>query len=114
MGESENVGVIHCFRCDPCGYLSSTSKLLCPQCGRPGTIVEEKVERGVVLDFVPVAYPPENLKHLGSYVSVLVKLDNGCSLFGIVLEEPNRIEVGKVVVPSRFNFQTKEFFFKPL
>jgi uncharacterized OB-fold protein len=114
MDEKENVGVIRCFRCDQCRHVSGSPKLFCPQCGHPGTMVEEKVQKGVILDFVLVAYPPENLKHVGSYVSVLVKLDNGCSLFGIVSEEPNRVEVGKVVIPSQFNFQTKEFFFKPL
>ena len=47
--------------------------------------LKEGVTRGEVVDFVPIAYPPENLKQLGEYVSVLVKLDRrvsdlrGCS-----------------------------------
>lgn len=114
MDEKERVGVIRCFRCESCGHLSVAPKLFCPHCGRPGTMVDEKAEKGVIVDFVPVGYPPDNLKQLGSYVSVLVKLDNGCSLFGIVLEEPNRVEVGKVVIPSELNSQTKAFFFKTL
>lgn len=114
MAKNEHVQIICCFRCDQCGYLSIAPKLCCPKCGRPGRMVEEKVKKGVIIDFVPITYPPENLKHLGSYVSVLVKLDNGCSIFGIVLEDQNRVEVGKVVFPSQFNFQTKEFFFKIL
>ena len=69
-------------------------------------------EKGEVVDFVPVAYPPENLKHLGAYVSVLVKFENGCQLFGIVLENPNNVKIGTPVVVSSFNPQTKELCFK--
>ena len=77
-------------------------------------VVLESVEKGEVVDFVPVAYPPENLKHLDSYVSVLVKLDNGCQIFGIVLENPDQVKIGISVRVSNFNHQTKELFFKPL
>jgi uncharacterized OB-fold protein len=76
--------------------------------------VQEGVKRGEIVDFVPVAYPPENLKQLGSYVSVLVKLDNGCQIFGIVLENPDLVKIGTPVAVSNFNQQTKELFFKTI
>ncbi len=75
-------------------------------------IAHESAEGGRILDFVPIAYPPENLKHLGSYVSVLVKLDDGCRLFGIVLENPDHVKIGTPVMVSSFNPQTKEVLFK--
>ena len=74
--------------------------------------LKEGVTSGEVVDFVPIAYPPENLKQLGSYVSVLVKLDNGCQIFGIVAEDPKSIKIGTSVLVSSFNDQTRELFFK--
>ena len=103
-----------CFTCNHCGYRSGILKAVCPQCGSEGLVVQEGGKRGEVVDFVPVAYPPENLKHLGSYVSVLVKLDNGCQIFGIVLENPDLVKIGTPVTVSSFNHQTKELFFKTI
>jgi uncharacterized OB-fold protein len=113
MGEFERL-LPPCFSCNHCGYRSGVLKAVCPQCGSEGMVVLESVEKGEVVDFVPVAYPPENLKHLGSYVSVLVKLDNGCQIFGIVLENPDQVTIGIPVSVSNFNRQTKELIFKPL
>ena len=112
MGEFEKL-LPPCFSCNHCGYRSGVLKAVCPQCGSEGMVVQEGVKRGEIVDFVPVAYPPENLKHLGSYVSVLVKLDNGCQIFGIVLESPDQVKIGIPVSVSNFNHQTKELFFKP-
>ena len=113
MGEFEKP-LPPCFRCNHCGYRSGILKAVCPQCGSEGMVAQEGVEKGEVVDFVPVAYPPENLKHLGSYVSVLVKLDNGCQIFGIVLENHDRVKIGIPVSIANFNHQTKELFFKLL
>ena len=103
-----------CFVCNHCGYRSGILKVVCPRCGREGMIAQEGVEKGEIVDLVPVGYPPENLKHLGSYVSVLVKLDNGCQIFGIVLDQPSHIKIGSPVTISSFNPLTKELFFKIL
>jgi len=114
MSEPENVQQPPCFRCHQCGYRSGIVKAICPQCGREGMVSEEGVKRGEVIDFVPVIYPPDNLKHLGSYVSVLVKLSNGCQIFGLVVENPELIGAGTPVAISRYNDQSKELIFKPL
>jgi len=114
MVEFQKSPLPRCFSCNHCGYHSSTFKAVCPKCGSAEVAVQEGVNRGKVIDFVPVSYPPENLKHLGQYVSVLVKLDNGCQIFGIVLEDPNQVKIGTPVLISRFNDQTKELFFKTL
>ena len=111
MGEFEKP-LPPCFRCNHCGYRSGILKAVCPQCGREGMVAQESVEKGEIVDFVPVAYPPENLKHLGSYVSVLVKLDNGCQIFGIVQDQPNHVNIGTSVTISSFNPETKELFFR--
>lgn len=114
MGEFEKLQLPPCFSCNHCGYRSGTFKAVCPNCGTGGMTVHEGATQGEIADFVPVAYPPENLKHLGEYVSVLVKLDNGCQIFGIVLDQPNHVKIGTPVAISSFNPQTKELFFKIL
>jgi uncharacterized OB-fold protein len=114
MVESERLRLPQWFNCNYCGFRSGTFKAVCPRCGREGMALKEGVARGVVADFVPIAYPPENLKQLGEYVSVLVKLDNGCQIFGIVLENRNRVKMGTPVTISSFNRETKELFFETL
>jgi uncharacterized OB-fold protein len=114
MVESEKLQLPHCFSCDRCGFRSGTFRAVCPKCGREGIALKEGVQNGAVVDFVPIAYPPENLKHLGEYVSVLVKLDNGCQIFGIVLENQKSIKIGTPVAISSFNQETKELFFEIL
>lgn len=99
------------FGCNHCGYRSSTFKAVCPQCGKKEIVILEQAKGGRVVDFVPVFFPPENLKHLGQYMSVLVKLDNGCQIFGILLRDPNNVKIGTPVVISSFNKETKELYF---
>ncbi|MBI2528953.1 MAG: hypothetical protein HYY95_10085 [Candidatus Rokubacteria bacterium] len=71
----------------------------------------EAATGGHVVDFVPVLYPPENLKGLGRYVSVLVRLDNGCQVFGVFRGDPERIRVGTPVVVSQGDAAEKVPFF---
>jgi len=114
MVESERLQLPQWFNCGYCGFRSGTFKAVCPKCGREGMALKEGVTRGEVVDFVPIAYPPENLKQLGEYVSVLVKLDNGCQIFGVVLENQKSIKIGTPVAISSFNQETKELFFEIL
>jgi len=101
-----------CYRCEKCGYHTAGYKPLCPQCGHAEMSQGEKTSTGKILDFVPVLYPPENLKDLGNYISLLVKLDNGCKMFGILMEDPERVNVGQKVIISKFNENTHELFFR--
>ncbi len=99
------------YGCNLCGYRSSTFKAVCPQCGNKEIVVLEGAKGGKVIEFVPVYFPPENLKNIGQYVSVLVQLDNGVKMFGIILDDPQKIRVGTPVVVSSFNKETKELYF---
>ncbi len=56
--------------------------------------------RGTVLDLVRIAYPPENLKHLGAYTSVLVALEGGGRVFGIVDGDAARVSAGQQVIAT--------------
>ncbi len=111
MSESQQ-NLPDCFSCGNCSYRTAGYKPLCPQCGQAKMVPMEATATGRIVDFVPVLYPPENLKHLGPYTSVLVRLDNGCNMFGIVRESPARIEIGQSVVISKFDAVSRELFFQ--
>jgi uncharacterized OB-fold protein len=100
------------YGCRSCGYRSSTFKAICPQCGSKDVGLLEKAKRGKVIESVPVFFPPDNLKDLGTYVSVLVQLENGCQMFGIVLDDPQKVHAGTPVVVTKFNRETAELFFE--
>jgi len=108
MGERQVPG---CFGCNTCGYQSTMFKAVCPACGAAEMVELEGGNKGEVLEFVPVLFPPENLKGLRQYVSVLVKLDNGCRAFGIFLGDPEKIKVGASVVVSKVDKDSNALFF---
>lgn len=90
--------LIACYACERCSHRSAGYSPLCRRCGH-GTLKRvEATPGGTVLDFVPVRYPPDNLRSLGAYVSVLVRLDDGCELFGIVRGDPGPVAIGRRVV----------------
>jgi uncharacterized OB-fold protein len=99
------------FGCKACGYQTILVKAVCPVCGSAEMTGLEGARTGNVLEFVPVLFPPENLKTLGTYVSLLVALDNGCRTFGIFLGDPKDIDVGTRVVLSRLDQDSKALFF---
>ncbi|OGK78324.1 MAG: hypothetical protein A2X52_22105 [Candidatus Rokubacteria bacterium GWC2_70_16] len=71
----------------------------------------EPAAGGHVVDFVPVLFPPENLKGLGRYVSVLVKLDTGCQAFGVFRGDPERLRVGTRMVVAHVDAEPDVPFF---
>lgn len=101
-----------CCRCEKCGFTTVGSNPLCPRCGHGRMTRIETTPEGKILDFVPVIYPPENLKELGNYTSVLVKLENGCNVFGIMLEDSGRLEAGQGVIVSKYDPDRRELFFE--
>ncbi len=102
---------LSCFRCGACGYRSTVVKAVCPRCGGTGGMAADSAARGRILDFVPVLFPPENLKELGRYVSVLVELDNGCHAFGVFRGDPAGLAVGAGVVVAQADEEKKIPFF---
>lgn len=112
MTENGPTTMPECRRCGSCGYSAAGRKPLCPRCGRAEMASLETTPDGTILDFVPVIYPPENLKDVGEYVSVLVKLENGCNVFGMMREEPGRIAIGHGVTVSKFDAGRQALFFR--
>lgn len=103
-----------CFRCAGCDYRTTLLKAVCPRCGATAGMVPEPATRGRVLDFVPVQYPPENLKDLGAYVSVLVELDGGCRAFGVFRGDLAGFSVGCAVAVTAVDEARKIPFLEPV
>lgn len=99
------------FRCNDCKWCGSSFRATCPGCGGAQLVKEESLGAGKVVDFVPVLYPPDNLKDLAQYVSVLVQFNEGFRMFGISLGNPADFYIGCPVVVSSFDDNTKRLFF---
>jgi len=112
MNRNNETQLPRCFSCSQCGLQASSFRATCPGCGSTGIVEYEAPKTGRIVDFVPIFFPPENLVDLGQYVSVLVKLDNGCQLFGIVHEEQKNIAIGSSVEISSYDRESKKLFFR--
>ena len=88
---------IECYKCNSCGNTTLAAKKVCPRCGGTEISVIESDGKGQVIDFTIVYFPPDNYKDLAPYTSVLVQLDNGCRLFGIIRGECKDIPPGSLV-----------------
>jgi uncharacterized OB-fold protein len=98
------------FRCNSCKWCGSGFRVICPGCGGTNLVKVEISRVGKVVDFVPVLYPPDNLRDLGQYVSVLVQFNEGFKKFGISLGKPEDLFIGCSVVVSAFDEETKRLF----
>jgi len=85
---------IDCFTCDNCGYTTVAQKMLCSKCGGSNITAVKVDGKGKLIDFTIVSFAPENYKDLAPYTSVLVLLENGCKLFGIIKGENSDILEG--------------------
>ena len=112
MNRNNETQLPRCFGCSQCGLQLSSFGATCPRCGNMGLVEYDAPKTGRIVDFVPIFFPPQNLADLGQYVSVLVKLDNACQLFGIMLEDQENIEIGSSVVISSYDRESKKLFFK--
>ena len=106
MAEMEKKDLPKYISCNDCGWRGSTFRVSCPNCGTTDLLELESSGIGKIVDFVPVFYPPENLKDLGQYVSVLVEFDEGFKMLGISLLKPEELSIGSSVVVSSFDKHT--------
>jgi uncharacterized OB-fold protein len=100
------------YRCNGCKWCGSSFRAACPNCGGTDLVEEKSLGAGKVLDFVPVLYPPDNLKELGQYVSLLVQFNEGFKMFGIYLGKSADFYIGCPVVVSSFDETTKRLIFE--
>ena len=112
MTETDIIELPHFFSCNGCDWHGSSFRVTCPACG--ATEIEKIYASGsgIIADFVPVSFPPQNLNNLGKYASVLVKFDENFQMFGIISEKTDEIAIGDRVRVAKYNQATKELFFR--
>jgi uncharacterized OB-fold protein len=111
MTQTHKVELPYCYSCSACDWHGSSFRATCPACR--GTRIAKRTTAGggSIVDIVPVLFPPENLKKLGQYASVLVKFDENFQMFGIIPEKFDRVAIGDRVRVSKYDETTKELFF---
>ncbi|MGO8880226.1 MAG: Zn-ribbon domain-containing OB-fold protein [Desulfomonilaceae bacterium] len=112
MAETDKKDLPKYLRCNDCGWSGSTFRMGCPNCWASHLVELESSGIGKIVDLVPVFYPPENLKDLGPYVSVLVEFDEGFQMLGISLVKPEDLSIGSSVVVSSFDKGTMRLLIK--
>jgi uncharacterized OB-fold protein len=88
---------INCFTCDDCGYTTFAQKVVCAKCTSSKISAVQVARKGTLVDFTVISFAPENYKDLAPFTSVLVQLENGCKLFGIIKGENLDIPLGSPV-----------------
>lgn len=101
----------YCYSCSDCDWHGSSFRATCPACRSTSIVKRATAGGGSIVDIVPVLFPPENLKKLGHYASVLVKFDENFQMFGIISEKYDRAVIGDRVKVSKYDEATKELFF---
>ena len=112
MTQAKKTIHIECFRCNGCGNSTFSTKKLCPKCQSSDIEIAQSQGKGVVVDFANVYYPPNNYKGMAPYTSVLVQLDNGCKLFGVIEGEVKDLPPGSPVTFIRHDENTGGLFFQ--
>ena len=111
MAENPKVELPYCYSCSVCDWHGSSFRATCPACSSNEIVKKATVGTAKIVDIVPVRFPPENLKNLGQYASVLVKFDENFQMFGIISDAYDQIAIGDRVKVSKYNETTKELFF---
>jgi uncharacterized OB-fold protein len=93
MNQVQSVS-IECYKCKSCGKITLDPKKVCSKCGGTEMEVIEADGKGKVLDFTIIYFPPDDYKDLAPYTSVLVQLNNGLKIFGLVEGEYHDIPLG--------------------
>jgi uncharacterized OB-fold protein len=103
-----------CFRCDDCNWHGASFRAICPVCNSVKIVEASIADKGEIVDFVPVRFPPDSLKDVGPYVSALVKLDNGCKIFGIISGSSEDLSIGTQVSIRNFDPESRRLYFEPI
>ena len=111
MIDRENFA-IDCNKCNGCGNITFSEKKRCPKCGGADIGVVQSSGTGRIVEYASIHYPTEEYQDLAPFSSVLVQLDNGCSLFGIVQGELEMAAAGSLVRAVRRDERTGAFIFQ--
>jgi len=112
MAQPQQTVSLECFKCKKCGNATQAPRKVCPKCGSTDIEVTQAEGKGEVVDFTAVYYPPDNYKDMAPYTSVMVRLSNGCKLFGVIEGEAKDISPGSPVTMVKYDEAKKGFIFR--
>ncbi len=111
MTQTETLS-LECYKCGNCGNVTLSVKRVCPKCYSTKIEKTQSDGKGKVVDFTTVYYPPDNYKDMCPYTSVLVQLNNGCKLFGVMEGEVKNISPGSPVALAKHDAATGRLIFR--
>ncbi len=83
-------------RCATCGSLFFPPKTLCPACRRKGKLEDYSFSgKGEIVSYTVIRVPPEGFE--SPYTIAIIRLDEGPTVSGQVVDEPEKVGIGKRV-----------------
>jgi uncharacterized OB-fold protein len=111
MGDEKEKAFPSCFKCENCDWHGASFRAICPVCNGLKIVEAGITQRGEIVDFVSVLFPPDSLKDVGPYVSALVSLENGCKIFGIISGSSENLSIGSHVSIRDFDPESRRLYF---
>jgi len=98
--EEARSGRLSAIRCEGCGDLAIPPKELCPSCQQRSWEMVPLHGTGTVASFTVIRIPPRGRLPEAPYAVAVVKLDEGVSLLGRIVDIP--LDALKAGLPVRF------------
>ncbi len=98
--EEARAGRLTGIRCGKCGELAMPPKEFCPACQQRAWVSVPLTGQGTISSFTVIRVPPRGQAGEAPYAVAVVKLAEGVSLLGRVVDMP--LETLKVGLPVRF------------
>ncbi len=98
--EEARAGRLTGIKCGHCGELAIPPKEFCPGCQHRGWTPVPLAGRGTVVSFTVIRVPPRGAPAPAPYAVAVVKLDEGVSLLGRLVDIP--LESLKAGLPVKF------------
>jgi len=98
--EEARAGRLTAIRCGRCGELAIPPKEFCPACQERAWEPVPLDGHGTIVSFTVIRVPPRGHAEEAPYAVAVVKLDEGVSLLGRILDIP--LDTLKVGMPVRF------------
>ena len=112
MTQPQKIMSIECFKCSNCGNAFVAPRVVCPKCSSTDIETIQAEGKGEVIDFTTIYFPPDNYEDKAPYTSIMVRLSNGCTVFGVIEGEVKDIPLGSPVTMVEYDENTGGLFFR--
>jgi len=87
-------------KCLNCGGIFYPPRSLCPTCRSKGKLEDIQLSgKGEIISYTVIRTAPQGFGRYAPYAIAIIKLDEGPKITGQVVDDPEKIEVGKRVYP---------------